>query len=44
MTKLKLGGSRNDETEESSSLGIVTHRAGTFDTVETQMCGGLRCQ
>lgn len=44
MTKLKLGGSRNDETEESSSLGIVTHRAGTFNNVETQLCGGLRCQ
>ena len=43
MTKLKLGGNRNNETEESSLL-IVTHRARISNNIETQRDGGMSFQ
>lgn len=42
MTKLKLGGNRNSEIEESS-LVIVTHRAEIFK-YETQRSERMRSQ
>lgn len=43
MTKLKLGGNRNNETEESS-LVILTHRARISNNTETQRNGGMSFQ
>lgn len=42
VTKLKLAGCRNNETEESSRV-ILTHRAGVFNNTETPRSGGMRC-
>ena len=43
MTKLKLAGNRNNETEESS-LVIVTHRPRISNNTETQRNGGMSFQ